>query len=135
MSYSNKKILSRIYLLFLHFRRLFRLFRGFNTPSYCDCTPKSNLTKAVDYLYIFFILKIMPNNYHLFRFDSKDRSQFKSYLGDITEPMFFRKLKANFWSYSILVHDKYLFKSLCRSHDLPVPRNYAIIKNNKGDRY
>jgi hypothetical protein len=75
----------------------------------------------------------MPNNYHLFCFDKKDRSQFKSYLGDTSEPMYYRKMRSTFWSHSILIHDKHLFKSLCRSHDLPVPRHFGIVKDQKID--
>lgn len=124
---------SRISSLYLHYRRVFRIFRGFGMPSYDGRNSKSKLTQAMDYLYIFFVLKIMPNNYHLFRFDSKDRTQFKDYLGDSTEPLYYRKLRMNLWSGALLVHDKYLFKCICRCHDLPVPLHFAMIKNNKID--
>ncbi len=121
----------RIYKLYLHYRRMFRMFKGFNTPSYYGIKSKSALARVIDYLYIFFILKIMPNNYHLFGFESKERSQFKDYLGDTLEPMYYNQLRTKLWSNSSLVHDKYVFKCLCRQNGLPVPYNFGLIKNNK----
>jgi hypothetical protein len=115
----------------MHYKRMFGIFKGFGTPSYSGCSSKSKWEQLLDYLYIFFVLKVMPNNYHLFRFDSKDRSEFQAYLGDTTEPMYYNKLRGSFWSCSILVHDKYLFKCLSEYHDLPVARNYAVIKNKR----
>lgn len=117
----------------MHYRRVNRLFHGFGTPSYTGSGSKSVPARILDYLYIFFVLNVMPNNYHLFGFDSKDRSQFKDYLGDTTEPVYYRELRSVFWANSILVHDKYRFKCLCREHGLPVPLNYAVIKDNRID--
>jgi hypothetical protein len=133
MKRSIRKRLGRYRLLYLHFKRVFRIFEGFGTPSFGESTSKSKWEQLLDYFYIFFVLKIMPNNYHLFRFDSKDRSEFKSYLGDTMEPIYYGKLKSSFWTCSILVHDKYLFKCLCEYHGLPVPRNHAVIKNGRID--
>jgi hypothetical protein len=131
MSSSNRKKISRLKLLYFHYKRALRLFSGFYTPSFDPSSSKSKLTKAIDYLYIFFVLKIMPNNYHLFRLDSQDRSHFRAYLGDTTEPIYYNTLRKTFWSQSILVHDKHLFKCLCQYHGLPVPRNYAILRDNQ----
>lgn len=133
MDFRIRERIDRVYLLYSHYKRMPRIFRGFNLPSYDGYSSKSKLTKVIDYLYIFFILKIMPNNYHLFRFDAKDRSQFKFYLGDTTEPIYCKKLRNSLWSHSILVHDKNLFKCLCLCHDLPIPRHYGILKDYKID--
>lgn len=133
MNFSLRKRLARFRLLYLHYRRVLRLFDGFTTPSFGGTVSKSKWEQLLDYLYIFFVLKIMPNNYHLFRFDSMDRSQFKSYLGDTTEPIYYGKLKRSFWTNSILVHDKYVFKCLCEYHGLPVPKNFAVIRRNRID--
>jgi hypothetical protein len=130
---SLRKIPGRLNLLFKHYKRLPALFHGFDQTSYNGGSAKSKLSKRIDYLYIFFILKIMPNNYHLFCFDAKERSEFKNYMGDTSEPLYYRKMRTTFWSHSILIHDKYLFKSLCRSHNLPVPQHFGIIKNLKLD--
>lgn len=133
MSFRIRQRMGRVYLLYSHYKRFSQIFRGFNLSSYDGSISKSKLTMIIDYLYIFFILKIMPNNYHLFQFDAKDRSEFKNYLGDTTEPIYYAKLRTNLWSQSILVHDKNIFKCLCRHHDLPVPRHFGILKNHKID--
>lgn len=121
----------RIFKIYLHYRRMFKIFKGFNTPSYYGISSKSAFTKIIDYLYIFFILKIMPNNYHLFGFDFKNRSKFKEYLGDTLEPVYYNQLRCKLWSHNILVHDKFVFKCLCQQNGLPVPNNFGLIKDNK----
>jgi hypothetical protein len=126
-----KKLIGRCRSLYRHYKRIFRIFDGFDTPSFSGGPSKSRLEQVLDYLYIFFVLKIMPNNYHLFQFDTRDRSEFPNYLGDTQEPLYYDKLKSSLWAASILMHDKVLFKCLCECHGLPVPKNYALIRNNR----
>lgn len=113
-----------------HYRRVFQIFDGFNRPSYCSKNEKvkSRITQILDYLYLFFVLKILPSNYHLFRFDAKSRKQFKEYLGDPWSDPFMKKFRILFAN-GILVHDKYIFKCLCTYHGLPAPRLYGIYQN------
>jgi hypothetical protein len=132
MNLNLRKKINRVRAMVAHFKRVPKIFNGLNQPGYEEGgQSKSKFVKVLDFLYIFFILKIMPNNYYLFRFDRKDRSEFKKYLGDATEPTYFNQLRSNFWANNIIVHDKYLFKCLCRCHDLPVARHYGIIRNEK----
>jgi hypothetical protein len=68
----------------------------------------------------------MPSTYYLFCFDTKNRKEFKKYIGDpISDPYTRRKLKVLWEKNHILVHDKYLFKVICEHHNLPVPMNYG----------
>jgi hypothetical protein len=123
--------ISRINMLYSHYKRIPKIWNGFNLTGYYGKSPKSILTKIIDYLYIFFVLKILPNNYHLFGFDLRNRSEFKYYLGDATEPIYFQKLRTNLWSHSIIVHDKHVFKCLCLCHNLPVSQHFGILKDHK----
>ena len=67
------RVLINLYIFFSHYKRIFQLFKGFNTLSYsfdkAKIKPKSS--QFIDYLYLFFVLRIMPSNYHLFCFDKK----------------------------------------------------------------
>lgn len=118
-------------IYFAHYRRMFKLFDGFNRPTFCatNAKVKSKATQLIDYLYLFFVLKVMPSNYHLFRFDSKNKKQFKEYLGDTWSDPFMKKFQILFRN-GIIVHDKHIFKCLCEHHNLPVPKLYGIYQNN-----
>jgi hypothetical protein len=79
---------------------------------------------------MFFVLKIMPSNYHLFGFDTKIRKEFKNYMGCSDSDSFtIGKLKKLWHHKTILVHDKHIFKIICEYHHLPVPRHYGVLKN------
>jgi hypothetical protein len=88
---------------------------------------------VVDYLYLFFVLRLDPVNYHLFRFDQKKRSEFKAYLDEPESPLLKNKLFDRLWpkNYLVTVHDKYIFHCLCKYHALPVPEVYGIYRKGK----
>lgn len=127
------KVLNTIRRFSAHYLRIFHLFKGFNSPTYCEDKDKikSRLSQFLDYLYLFFVLKVFPSNYHLFRFDTKRRREFKEYLDEPSAPLLSHKLFECLWpkSYIHLVHDKYIFHCLCSYHKLPVPRLYGIYQD------
>jgi len=116
-----------------HYKRIFQLFKGFNTPSFSlEGKKSSKLTQFFDYLYVFFLLKIMPSHYHLFCFDTKNRREFKKYIGcSLSDPHTIRELKTLWGGNKILIHDKYLFKVICEYHNLPVPLHFGKIQDGK----
>jgi len=125
------KVLLKLYAYIFHYKRLFKIFKGFNTPSYSidQSKVKSKGSKFIDYLYLFFVLKIMPTNYHLFCFDLKNRKEFKNYIGDKDDPFTAGKL-LRLWGDGLMhVWDKYIFNVICKQHDLPVQRQYGIYGN------
>ncbi len=116
-----------------HYKRIPRLFEGFTSDSILvNAGDKKPLVeKFVDYLYIFFRLKIMPQNYHLFGFDGKKRSEFKHYLGEPwDEPLVKRKI-GKLWRNGIILRDKEIFKLICDYNNLPVPRHYGHLQFGK----
>lgn len=123
------------YFLFLrrlsaHYLSIFKLFDGFTAQSYA-LEPdhiKSFSEKVMDYLYLFFILNVLPKNYHLFRFDVKPRNEFKQYMDDPDAPLLRPRLWESLWPsrYFSLVHDKYLFHCYCDYHHLPVSGMYGL---------
>lgn len=126
------KVLRNINMFLSHHKRVFHIFKGFNTPSYFlnKNKNKPKISQVLDYLYMFFLLKIMPSNYHLFGFDTKTRKEFKSYIGcGDSDPYAIKKLNVLWRGKTILVHDKHIFKILCEYHCLPVPRHYGILKD------
>jgi hypothetical protein len=119
-------------MYFSHFKRIFEIYKGFNSPSYAIEKEKikPKILQIFDYLYLFTVLKIMPSNYHLFCLDTKNRKEFKKYVGHFYTDSFFGKKFAVLWQgNAILVHDKYLFKVICQYHRLPVPKHYGIISD------
>ena len=128
------KIFVRV-LLFLrrfyrHYSRIFGLFKGFSSRSFCEDKDsiKPFYTKVIDYLYLFFVLKIFPRNYHLFRMDCRDRSSFRNYLDDPDSPYLKDKFFDVLWprSYIFLIHDKYIFHCMCKFHGIPTPKIYGL---------
>ncbi len=118
-------------LAYAHYWRIFQIFKGFNSPSYCEDKDKikSKISQFIDYLYLFFVLKILPSYYHLYCFDTIDRKQFKEYMGDTWEDPFTRKKITSLWQSGMMIRNKYIFKCLCAYHNIPVPRNYGIYRN------
>jgi len=125
--------LKTIHHYFSHFRQAGSLFRGFNHPSYAEPPhqPKSIFSRFLDYLHLFFIVKMIPANYHLFQFDVKKRSCFNDYMDDPVAPLVKHKLYQCLWDdrYSMLVNDKYVFHCFCLYHAIPVPRLYGTCRN------
>jgi hypothetical protein len=115
-----------------HYGQIGNLFKGFSTPSYGQDkrTPKSKVSQCLDYLYLFFVLRMLPTNYHLFQFDTKSRQQFKDYMDEPSSPALRHKLYKHLWddAYSSLVNDKHIFHCICRQHHLPVPRMFGRIR-------
>ena len=135
-----KNILRKIYVhypFFRHYIRFIQIFEGYNTPSYCinKTLNKSIISKLIDYLYIFFILKFMPSNYHLFGFDEKKRIEFRNYIGSIvTDPYHAKKCNSLWGQDTILVHDKYIFKLICSFHNLPVPKLFGLYNSINNEK-
>ena len=84
-------------------------------------------------MYCFFVLKVVPRNYYLYGFNTKDRREFKEYMDDADSPMLKRKLYEKLWNlgYTSLVNNKYIFYGLCRHHKIAVPEIYGIYDNGK----
>lgn len=122
------------YLLRLsyHYLQVGSLFRGFNSPSYNQerTKLKPKVSQFLDYLYLFFVLRVLPNNYHLFQFDTKPRVRFREYMDEPSSPSLRHKLYVHLWddAYSSLVNDKYVFHCMCQQHKLPVPKLYGVIR-------
>lgn len=128
--------LESLYTCFSHYKRIFKIFKGFNAPSYSigKGKIKSKPSQLIDYLYIFFVLKFMPSNYHLFCFDTKNRKEFKRYIGNTVLDHYTKRKFKILWRDNNLIHDKYIFKVICEHHNLPVPMNfgkYRIGERNK----
>lgn len=117
-----------------HYARIKDLFRGFDSPGCCGngARAKPALTRFVDYLYLFFVLGVLPSHYHLFRFDTMERRRFKDYMDDPHAPLLRPKLWSALWkkTHYILVHDKYLFSCLCEHHGLPCPQCHGLVKRD-----
>jgi hypothetical protein len=132
MSTSALSIIKSIVRLGYHYKQVGILFRGFNSPSYNQdkTSLKPKFSQFLDYLYLFFVLRVLPANYHLFEFDSKPRKLFKEYMDEPSSPSVRHKMYAYLWddAYSSLVNDKYLFHCMCRQHHLPVPNLYGLIR-------
>lgn len=115
-----------------HYMQVGSLFRGFNSPSYTQGMTKckSKGSQFLDYLYLFFVLRMLPTNYHLFRFDAKPRKQFREYIDEPSSLSLRHKLYAHLWddAYSSLVNDKYVFHCVSQYHHLPVPRIHGVFR-------
>ncbi len=126
-------IASQSKLYIAHYKKIYRIFDSFSADSFdADADNKKAFPeKILDYLYIFFKLKIMPDNYHLFGFKRKKRDEFKHYLGETwNEPFITRKI-GKLWGNGIILRDKLTFKIICEYHHLPIPRNYGLLKYGK----
>lgn len=94
---------------------------------------KSRFAIILDVMYCFFVLKVVPRNYYLYGFDTRDRREFKEYMDDADSPMLKRKMYETLWNlgHTSLVNNKYIFYGLCRHHKIPVPEIYGIYDNGK----
>ncbi len=92
---------------------------------------KSKLSVFCDFLYLFFIVKLLPENYYLFGFHTKSWEEFKTYMDGPIAPLLKHRLYKAFWDegYTCLVNDKVIFDSICRSQGIPVPRMYGILSD------
>lgn len=127
------KMLKSVHRLLSHYSQVTKLFQGINgsTCSQSRGQIKSKFSVIIDYLYLFFILKILPTNYYLFQFDCKDRKQFKEHMDEPVSPVLKHKLYACLWddNYSSLVNDKYVFHCFCRYHNILGPELYGVYRN------
>lgn len=132
MNASALAIIKSLARLLHHYKQVGSLFREFNSPSYNpeQASLKSKVDQFVDYLYLFFVLRVLPTNYHLFQFDAMPRDRFKEYMDEPSSPFFRHKMYTHLWddAYSCLVNDKYLFHCMCRHHFLPVPTLYGVLR-------
>lgn len=122
-------ILRSIHHYSSHFAQFPGLLRGIARPHH-GCAPpgKSRTAIALDHLYLFFVLKVMPVNYFLFQLQFKDRKDFRKYMDETVAPLLKHRFYKSLWndSYSSLVNDKHLFHCLCRYHGIPSPELYGI---------
>jgi hypothetical protein len=132
MSTSALSIIKSLVRLGYHYKQVGILFRGFNSPSYNQdqTRHRPKVSQFLDYLYLFFVLRVLPVHYHLFQFDAKPRERFREYMDEPSSPSVRHKMYAYLWddAYSSLVNDKYLFHCMCRQHHLPVPNLYGLIR-------
>ncbi|HOD74952.1 MAG TPA: sugar-transfer associated ATP-grasp domain-containing protein [Syntrophorhabdaceae bacterium] len=119
-----------------HFAQFPRLLQGIAQP-HPGCAPpgKSRAAIALDHLYLFFVLKVVPVNYYLFEFQFKDRKHFREYMDETVAPLLKHRFYKCLWndSYSSLVNDKHLFHCLCRYHGISVPELYGMCARLPGD--
>jgi hypothetical protein len=115
-----------------HYKKIGKIFKGFSSKSFVtESNPKKPfISKVVDYLFIFFNMKIMPENYHIFGFEGKKRCDFKRYLGETWNEPFMRKIW-KIWGNGILLRDKMTFKIICEYHSLPVPKNFGLLRKGQ----
>jgi len=124
---------SILYTYISHYKRLSRLFNGFNNKSYYDIngsSKKNLMIKIVDFLYLFFVLKVYPTNYYLYGLDVKNFREFKHFIGDRDEPITSAKLNKLTGKNGFLLDDKYFFNLICKSHHLPVPKQWGLYGNS-----
>ena len=117
---------------FYHYKRIFEIFKGFNAPSCSNFEgkTKSKPSQLIDYFYLFFVLKILPSDYHLFCLDAKNRKEFKQYIGNsLTDPYTIRKLSVLWKDHWILLKDKLFFKIICEHYKIPVPVHLGTYQN------
>jgi hypothetical protein len=121
-------ILRSIHHYSSHFAQFPGLLRGIARPRNGGAPPgKSRSAIVLDHLYLFFVLKVMPVNYHLFQFQSRSRKDFREYMDETVAPLLKHRFYKSLWndSYSSLVNDKHLFHCLCRYHGYPFPNSMA----------
>jgi hypothetical protein len=116
-----------------HYAQFPALFREIVPPATSRGKTKSRLAITLDFMYLFFVLKVVPRNYYLFSFNEKSREEFKAYMDESGTPLLKSRLYKTLWndSYSSLVNDKYVFHCLCRYHGIPVPDVYGIYAQGK----
>lgn len=113
-----------------------RMFLRFLALPYCffflinwqEC-KKSKLRVCGDLLYIFFVLKYYPYNYSLCRLWEKPRADWALYYGSIYEPYQQARLSRDVQreAYKIIFDDKEVCHQICKSLDLPLPRQVGIL--------
>jgi hypothetical protein len=118
-----------------HCQRMPKLFFGIRSTSYrAEAQKRKNvLSIVIDYLYLFFVLGMLPRNYMLWQFDTKKRSEFKWYMDEPDSPFLRWRLYSTLWddAYSILVNDKCVFHSYCRFHQIPTPRLWGVFRDSR----
>jgi len=127
----------RYFPLISHYARIGQIFEGFNSQSYYpdDTNKKDKLSQVIDYLYIFFILRFLPSNYHLYGFDKKDRKKFKKYLGCTnSDPYPTKRFYPLFGRDTVLIDDKLIFNVICSHYKLPVPKIYGLYPDDIKNR-
>ncbi len=122
-------ILRSIHHYSSHFAQFPKLLRGIAQPHRGSAPPgKSRTAIALDHLYLFFVLKVLPVNYYLFQLQLRDRKDFREYMDETVAPLLKHRFYKTLWndSYSSLVNDKYLFHCFCRYHGIPVPELHGM---------
>ena len=101
-----------------------------------DICPKSKIAVLSDLLYIFFKLKYYPENYSLCRLWEKNKSEWRNYYGSIYDAYQRDRLRKELQKkeYEILFEDKYVCYQLCKSENLPLPKQYACFYPNDNYR-
>lgn len=88
---------------------------------------------AVDFFYIFFVLKYFPDNYSLCRLWEKPKSEWGYYYASNYDPYQRRQLRkfVQKKEHVILFEDKNICYQLCRAHKLPLPIQIGYADNKK----
>lgn len=115
-----------------------RCFRFIALP-YCylymvnwnEC-KESKIKVALDFLYIFFILKYFPDNYSLCRLWEKNKEEWVYYYGSNYDPYQRRQLRrlVQKKEYEIIFEDKNVCYQMCKAGELPLPKQIACVENS-----
>lgn len=93
-----------------------------------SCT-RSPLLVAIDFLYIFFILRSFPDNYTPCKLWEKPKDEWHYYYGSNYNPYQRKALRKDVQikEYEIVYEDKRICEDVCRAHGIPLPSYYGII--------
>jgi glutathione synthase/RimK-type ligase-like ATP-grasp enzyme len=122
-------------ILVPHFRQFFRFMAlpyCFSKVNWQECT-KTKAQVALDFIYIFFVLKYYPDNYSPCRFWEKTRSEWAFYYGSNYNPYQRRKLRKMVQPviYDIVFDDKLIAEMVCRASNINTPNILGIVKKNE----
>ncbi len=128
-----RKFFKSLSFIFIpHFRQFLRFLAlpdcYFFLVNLQECTA-SRFQVAMDFTYIFFILRNFPDNYSTCRLYESKRKEWTYYYGSNYNPYQRGKLIRTVQpqEYQIVFEDKEVCQKLCEGHGIKVPRSPGII--------
>lgn len=94
---------------------------------------RKNVLIALDFLYIFFVLRSFPDNYYPCRLWEKPRKDWAYYYGSNYNPFQRQALRKSVQpkKYEILFEDKWVCSDLCKAHNIPIPASVGTIRKGQ----